>query len=431
MSAYNNEIDGANKHTCALSLEIDLNMQKLHLHRSSNSSNASDDDTKSTPGPVTVTSTTLTLQSTTSTLSSGSLTPCSTPTLQQPIVLMINPEEREEMARAFIKKRKLSFTYDELNPGGQKRVKRLLTPDYAWSPNKYDGAPLRGETTFRDEFEVFCENSLEAKAWNDLSRVFFDDPAMEQYLVIRRQRAGICFMHAGALWQHYLQCIRTPGLADHKMLDLSTFIRDRFSNHELENFLKNGGGGSSVSFFYRITGIPVDKLSSRSFEVRKSQDPDYFNVCTAWALQTYARLREPGLVSDFRIELDFIEGNKSVYDVAVAEENFYSYAQLTGRDIPVRHSMVLIGVHRDEETGKVWFLLQNFWSNKYFCLVSAEYMASCKARISFVEHGGDVSLKEKYKTVDAMFVETDLKVEEGEELEGDEWADLDSSWTVS
>ena len=143
------------------------------------------------------------------------------------------------------------LTYDDLDADGKARARRLMTGDYGWSPsNNNHGELLRGETTFRHEFEAFCENSLQASAWNDLSRVFFDEPAMDQFLVIRSQRSGICFLHAGVLWQHYLKCKRTPGrLADHKMLDLSTFIRDRFSNYELEKFLKNGGGGSSVSFF--------------------------------------------------------------------------------------------------------------------------------------------------------------------------------------
>ena len=251
---------------------------------------------------------------------------------------------------------------------------------------------------------------------------------MDEYLVIRRQLSGICYMHAGALLQHYLQCIRTPGMVDQKMLDLSTYIRNCFSNHELTEFLVKGEGGSSVSFFARITGISVRKLLSRSFNARKSEDPDYFNVCTAWALRTFARLREPGLVSGFLIETAFGDARQSTFDYEVDEQNFYMYAERRGGVKPITHSMVLIGVHHDEKTGKVWFLLQNFWRNKYFCLVSAEYLASCDAKISFVRQGEDVSLEDGHMTVDAMYVETDLDVEEGEELEeDDEWADLDSS----
>ena len=314
------------------------------------------------------------------------------------------------------------LTYDDLDADGKARARRLMTGDYGWSPsNNNHGELLRGETKFRHEFEAFCEKSLQASAWNDLSRVFFDEPAMDQFLVIRSQRSGICFLHAGVLWQHYLKCKRTPGLlADHKMLEISAYIRNGMSNQETHKFLVKGEGGYSVSFFSRITGIPDRKLLSCSFQARKSEDPDHFNACSAWVLRTYARLREPGLVSDFWIERAFAEGEKSVFEHEFDRAEFYSYAQTKGRAIPIMHSMVLIGVHRDEDTGTVWFLLQNFWRNKYFCLVSAEYMASCRARISFVEQEEDVSLKGSPTTVDAMYVETDLEVEECEELEGDE-----------
>ena len=75
--------------------------------------------------------------------------------------------------------------------------------------------------------------------------------------------------------------------------------------------------------------------------------------------------------------------------------------------------MVLIGAHKDENTGRVWFLLQNFWRGGYFRLVSAEYLASCGAIISFVLLDADVSLtKGDYTTVDAEYAETDIPFEE-------------------
>jgi hypothetical protein len=300
-----------------------------------------------------------------------------------------------------------------------------MSPDFSWSPSKDDRVDVvemsRGPTTFEREFDTFCSSFSGGSAWRNLSRVFFDKDAMEDYLAIRRQRAGICYMHAGAILQHYLQCKRT-GLKDHKMLDLSTYIRDRMSDEDVAKILVKGGGGSSVSFFSRITGIPIEDLCSISFGKKKSQNPVFFNNCTSWAWDTYVELREPGLVSDFLIESAFVDERNSVFDYEVEKAEFSSYARSKNRDVPVKHSMVLIGAHREKETGKVWFLLQNFWRDKYFRLVSAEYLASCKAKISFVADDEDVSLKGSHKTVDAMYVETDLEVEECEELEveGDE-----------
>ena len=69
-------------------------------------------------------------------------------------------------------------------------------------------------------------------------------------------------------------------------------------------------------------------------------------------------------------------------------------------------------MRKDEETGKLWFLLQNFWATKYLVVVSGEYMASCRAKISFLKRGGSISLKEEMQVIDAHYSETDIALEE-------------------
>ena len=335
------------------------------------------------------------------------------------------------MSREYLKDRGFDFSYDELDDEGKLRANRLMSPDRGWSPIKGEsvdkGASSSHEhTSFRSEFDTFCNSVSEGPEW--MSRVFFDEAAMDEYMAIRRQRAGICYMHAGAILQHYLQCKRATGLKNHAMLDLSTYIRESMNKNEVSKYLQKGGGGNSIDFFSRITGIPKKKLISISFPAKKSEDPDSFNFAITYAWGVYAKRREPGLVSGFYIESAF-GGEKSVFDDEADEAEFDSYARSKepGRTTRIMHSMVLIGAHREEETGKVWFLLQNFWHNKYFCIVSAEYLASCYATISFATPHDDVSLKGNHPTVDATYVETELELEECEEcvLEGEEeWADL-------
>ena len=348
------------------------------------------------------------------------------------------------MAQEFMAQRGFQFTYDDLDADGQRRAQRIMSPDIGWSPSKGDDSvpqlptaevdeelsPHRGPTTFQREFHAFCCSFPQGSAWRNLSpavsRVFFDESAMEEYLVIRCQKAGTCYLHAGALWQHYLQCLRTTtGRRDHNQLDLSTYIRDCMSDEDVAKILEKG---RIRHFFSRITGIPMSNLQTFWFTARNSQFPTHFNFCTQQSWEAFSRRREPALVSNFKIERAFVEGTRSVFDYEVDEAEFYKYAHSKNRSEPVKQSMVLIGAHREEETGKVWFLLQKFWRNQYFCLVSAEYLASCCATIHFVcRDDEDVSLKGRHATVDAWYVETDLEVEECEELEehelegGDWW----------
>jgi hypothetical protein len=313
----------------------------------------------------------------------------------------------------------LDITYDDLNTKGQFRAKRLMTKDFCWSPVK-DSVPgqepererERRATTFRKEFEDFCENTAGGDAWvlvdgTNSPRVFFEESAFEAFLVIRHQRAGICYMHACVVLQHYVQCKRT-GQSDHKMLDLSEFIRKHFNNVELTKFLQTGGGGNSLEFFGRITGIEVSEMRTYKFNKRMSQS--VFQRTADSVLEEFNSTKEPALVSCFRVEKLITTQEAENFDYEVEQGKFLEYASRTGRNKPSLHSMVLIGAYSEE--GKVWFLLQNCWKGQSFRLVTAKYLASCAATISFVPPDCDASLTESFDVIDAPFAETSVQTPE-------------------
>jgi len=362
----------------------------------------------------------LALASTTSTATQQQITsPTAEPTTprDRPIRPQISQEEREQMAREFIGEKALGISYNDLNHEGKLRAKRLMSKDFPWSPS-HDKHGRRGETTFQEQFELFCD--AEPK-WQDLSHVYFTADAVDKYLVMRRQRAGICYMHAVTVFQHYLHYIRTlKDGENHEMLDISWYIREFFAREGLKTFLVNGVGGSSITFLCNITGIDYDPvLASSNRMMKKSEDETSFNQELALIRDKFKRCGEPALVSSFAIEEDFKESGKYVYDGEVDVEKFYEYAKNVGKTEPnvkVRHSMVLLGLQEDkDEPGKVWLLLQNFWPNKYLVVVSAEYLASCFATITFVPKGKSVSLKNNLKVIEAHYCETETSPEEEEE----------------
>jgi len=69
------------------------------------------------------------------------------------------------------------------------------------------------------------------------------------------------------------------------------------------------------------------------------------------------------------------------------------------------HSMVMIGGHEDAETGKVSFLLQNWWEGKYFIEVDSQYLASTCCQIVQVFKSAKVGIKDTFETTDAVYAE--------------------------
>jgi hypothetical protein len=96
------------------------------------------------------------------------------------------------------------------------------------------------------------------EGWKDeqKSRVFFNKNDMQAYLVIRRQRAGNSYMHAVVSFVRYVMAKRDIAQKyDHKMVDISSYMKDHFSSDDITEYIKTGGGGNSLRFLESITGI--------------------------------------------------------------------------------------------------------------------------------------------------------------------------------
>jgi hypothetical protein len=184
-------------------------------------------------------------------------------------------------------------------------------------------------------------------------------------------------------------------------------MRDYFTGKEIAAYVFTGvhGGQNALDFLKRIVHIPPESLNSYTM-LPKSKSETEFDLTTEKVLNHFSKFKEPALVSKFLIEKNFIEGANICFDYEVEESKFDEYVTANSRDTRVLHSMVLIGAHKEENTGKVWFLLQNCWKGKYICLVSAEYMASCQPTITFVMNNHNVALLEELESVDATYVET-------------------------
>lgn len=139
---------------------------------------------------------------------------------------IISAKDRAGLSVSFIEEKELDLVYENLLEIVQNRLKRLMSGDYTYTPDKYQTKKRPEATTFDDELAKFLSKLPENFAWLKLYLgIFFNGDAMGKhgYLVLRSQKAGVCFMHAVAVLQHYLQCLRT-NCSNHVMLDVSDYI---------------------------------------------------------------------------------------------------------------------------------------------------------------------------------------------------------------
>jgi len=168
----------------------------------------------------------------------------------------------------------------------------------------------------------------------------------------RYQLSGLCYMNGPAMVQHYAL---THNNRDVPMIDLLKFIKEHFSARQLEKHIFDDEGGVSSVFLQSIL-----QPNSTLITTGLPQLPNLFDT------------HGPGLVSKFQVHEDF-------YDSSIRKH----YGKPSG-DMKGWHAMTLVG-HRIDEKGTPYYLLQNWWKNKQFVEVDADYLEHCGANFHFIK----------------------------------------------
>ena len=351
------------------------------------------------------------------------------PTSDSSIEPIVDEKDLISKTREFLREKEIGISFDELTEEGKLRAIRLAFPAASdlllesssphllepWMESLSKRIHSQRKTTFREQLEILCQKYPE---WGDMSRYFFDDPrAIDDFMVIRRQKAGLCFMDAPVVVQHYAHCVRngrkTAG-KDHKMLDISWFIRERFSEEKLRKFLEGEGGGNSLEFLAEITGNDFRLMRENAIPLPVLLKLHLLEPVLQTVYDHFFQLKGPVLVSNFKVEADFKTDNKFVYDGHVDGSTFVEYGKECGKKngrCIILHSLVIIAMYKDEQTKKFWFLVQNFWANKYLVIMSGEYLASCGAILSMYHQEYKTSLTRGMNVIDADYAETETAME--------------------
>jgi hypothetical protein len=124
----------------------------------------------------------------------------------------------------------------------------------------------------------------------------------------------------------------------------------------LKTHIFANSGGHSIDFARNILGL----ANQAAFE-----KPDVFSSDVLRLLETYG----PGLISSMEIWSCFVDRKRS------------SHCGLPEGDLHGHHSMVMVGYRRCNSRN--FFLLQNWWQNKVFVEVDAQYLRACGAIVTF------------------------------------------------
>lgn len=184
----------------------------------------------------------------------------------------------------------------------------------------------------------------------------------EDACIQRYQKSRLCYMHAVAMVQYYsiVRYRKKKDLPlDHTVLDIASFIREKFEPDELERHIFHNSGGRSEKELLRI-------LQPGSV-VKSVHITDISGVIHN--LKEYG----PALVANFKVFPDF--ENNSIHKHYGSENK--------GKEDNGGHAMVLVGYKYEE--GKHYFLIQNWWLKKQFLEVDHDYFLSCQAKLFFVE----------------------------------------------
>ena len=243
----------------------------------------------------------------------------------------------------------------------------LLLPDdiYEESLQRLERLVLGGEKS-----ESLLDDSNSFTRWTHSRRGYFVLCGVPRRriscgLLERVQLSGLLrtVLHARPSCAASLVAMQTAS----KMLDLADYIRKYRTAQELEDHIFRDEGGSSQAFLAQIL---ANASGLEGFDCRSMVDEV---VGQAIVDRIVSKLKEfgPALVSGFMVTENFRDAKIHQH---LGQDN--------SNEVGL-HAMVLVG-HR-KNGGQDRFLLQNWWSDKSFIEVDAEYLAGQRASLVFVQ----------------------------------------------
>ena len=227
------------------------------------------------------------------------------------------------------------------------------------------------ESFFDDCFRKFTDRVPD---WNGKSCTIFwnsyDIDWRKKALIIREQSAGLCFLNAVFVFEHYLTAILSKGTIT-TTYDVGKYQTKELHGEILEDFLLNGRLSSTLGVLKSLCSLGDDAFTTISL-------PSDLDLCKR-QYEAFCELicqlviTRPGIISQM----------KATHLSESVEQIQFSDVPCSQLDYP-RHAMLLIGACKKAD-GEYYFLVQNWWQSRPFLELSGRYLAQCDAKITFLK----------------------------------------------
>ena len=228
----------------------------------------------------------------------------------------------------------------------------------------------------RDSFFDYCFQKFTDRVpeWKDVNCTIFwnsyDNDWRKKVLIIREQTAGLCFLNAVFVFEHYITAIFSNGTIT-TTYDVGKYEAKILCGEVLEDFLLHGRLSSTLGVLKNICSLGDDAFITISLpsdmDLCKRQYEDFCELISQLVVT------RPGIIAQM----------KATHLSESVEQIQFNDAPSSQLDYP-RHAMLLIGACKKAD-GEYYFLVQNWSKSRPFLELSGRYIAQCDAKITFLK----------------------------------------------
>lgn len=205
--------------------------------------------------------------------------------------------------------------------------------------------------------------------------------AVDPGFLIQRTHSqhGSCYMQAAVVLLSYKICLNRhkAGLVhDEACVDVTEHVLRRVNPGRMWDFIWSDEGGHASTFLKTMSGLSGPDVVEYgpgvvAHELEKSD---------RWLVDKLHR-HGPALVVTMDVEVG--PKGELIDELKLAQHTYSAWTEPSAPSTTAHHSVLIIGWNV-LPSGKVWYLVQNWWDDKQFFQVDNEFLLSREARLAFI-----------------------------------------------
>jgi hypothetical protein len=192
----------------------------------------------------------------------------------------------------------------------------------------------------------------------------------QKVLIIRQQSSGLCYLNAVFVFEHYMVAI-LGGNPVTTTYDVGKYEAETLKGGKMVKFILTGKICSTQETLQTLCRISEDQLNIISLPLKPDKNKIMFEEGCETILREVAN--QPAILAQVKAT-----------HMANSTDQVIFTEPPGPQPLEPRHAMVIVGARKDKK-GEYYFLVQSWWENRYFLELSGRYLASCDARVIFLD----------------------------------------------